>query len=208
MYRKQFFLSLSFLFILSTVAFSQTTIKQKSSNRLSLKSLKLSIQVDTSTNSYFYINDDMLVVQFKKDYFFELLLTNEPSKIKELKSEFRNDEFPQTIDNKHELVKYSDSSSFKLNGVTFWKVRKSWRPVPTYWTEMYEKKKLNSQQLTDYVNSDKQSWQKSNSAIIYYGENPKTKNLFLLSGGFRNEGELPTDFEERLKKIVLSIKLL
>lgn len=206
---KKLFCSLvSFFFLLSTVSFSQTKIKQKALTKLTIKDLKLSIEIDTSMNSYFHLTDYMLIVQFKKDYFFEILLTDEWSKINKLKSEFRDDEFPQTVDNKQELVKYFDSASFKLNGVTFWKVRKSWRPVPMYWADMYEKKKLNSQQLTDYLNSDKLSWQKSNSSIEYYAENPKTKKLFILSGGFWNGGDLPADLEARLKKIASSIKYL
>ena len=205
--KKLFLLAVCFMRVAVPID-AQTVTKPKPPRTFIVPKLQISFQLDTTGNSSFELSDNMATILFTKDYYIQFFIYDAFSTQKKIREEFRSDEFIQTLDGENELKLFSDSSTLKINSASFWKVRESWRPIPRYWVDMKDKKKLTSQQMTEYLKSDKESWNKSNNAIVYYGAHPKTKKMFLIQAGFRNGGELPPTLEDQLKKLVTSIKYL
>ena len=168
----------------------------------------LKLTIDTSGVTVRNLSADGLSLLFTKGLVFKFDIYGFNMSIQDIKKEYKEEESLVKIDNRHYLEIHSDSSSSKINSMSCWTEKLSFRPVPEFWTEMKNKKKLTSKELTVFANSDSDSWKKSENYINNYLFLPVSKKLVQVSVMYFYDGKTPEGLEGKVKELLQSITII
>lgn len=126
----------------------------------------------------------------------------------ESKRKYKNGEHAEIINSSYYVITEKDSATIKKNNYSFWFKRISYRPKPVYWSEMNNKEKLSSTQMTAFLNSDAESWKKSENYLIYHStDRTTTGKRYIVKALYFNNGDEPEGLEQKLSDLLTAIKM-
>jgi len=140
---------------------------------------------------------------FRMDFYKEDILN-----IEDFKNDYK-DEIVDTINNVYYLETHTDSSTIKIGDLKYWFEKVTFRQVPMFWADMKKQVKLTSKDMTTYLNSDSDSWKKSENYLQFYTINKITKDLVKISVlYFYEDSPHIKEIEQKAKEILSGLVFL
>lgn len=205
--------SLLVIVVCFTCTFISAQIKPKpvadKRTEFKLTELGISLKIDTTGWELGESSGSNLELFSKKGIPVKLSISQSyTGDIDELKRKYKNGEHAEIINSSYYVIAEKDSATIKKNNNSFWFKRISYRPKPVYWSEMNNKEKLNGTQMTAFLNSDAESWKKSENYLIYHAtDRTTTGKIYIVKALYLNNGDEPKELEKELSDLVSAIKV-
>jgi hypothetical protein len=211
--QKKYSISLA---IVLSILWSFSVLAQPGKNVKNAKVKQTTILLPT-LNAKLVLDTTRIVFYEKKDAALKFVYLSDPDSGWGFKMTFDKDDILSLNDFK-ELYKpeqiteidatsyietHSDSATFTLNNLSYWFEQETFRKVPAFWADVKQNKKLSNKDMVTYLNSDRESWEKSENHLLYYTVNKPTHELVKITlTYFYDEASFINQMEKKAKEIL------